>query len=58
MKGKEMSESFASIDTNDEEDCNCWEEYGELCQPCEDYAEDQHTDLLIGYYQEWSRGID
>lgn len=53
-----MLDNIVSIDTDDEEDCNCWEEFGELCQPCRDYLEDQHTDLLIGYYQEWSRGID
>jgi hypothetical protein len=52
-----MSDSFVSVDTDDEEDCDCWEEYGELCQPCSDYAEDLITEQQISYYQEQRRGI-
>jgi hypothetical protein len=56
-KGKEMSDSFVSIDTDEEEDCNCWEEFGELCQSCSDYVEDMLTEQQISYYQEQRHGI-
>ena len=41
----------------EEEDCMCWEEFGELCDDCAAYAEDQHTQHLIDVWKEQQAGI-
>ena len=42
----------------EEEDCQCWEEFGELCDDCEAYTEDQYTQHLINVWKEQQAGIE
>jgi hypothetical protein len=41
----------------EEEDCKCWEEFEELCDDCEAYTEDQHTQHLINVWKEQQADI-
>jgi hypothetical protein len=40
----------------EEENCLCWEEFGEMCDECEAYAEDQHIQRMIDVWQEEKAG--